>query len=140
MGEWAKPFLKWAGGKTRSAAELVRLAPPFTGSHFEPFMGSAAVFFCLEPERAVLSDANEDLVACFRQVALGPRAVMEILDGMPNTRDYYMGVREQDPVELTPTEQAARVIYLAQPGIRASTTGQTLTTCRRWFRRVPCPG
>lgn len=118
MGGKAKPFLKWAGGKTRSAAELVRVAPPFTGMYFEPFMGSAAIFFELGAERAVLSDANEDVVVCFREVAGDPHAVMDMLDGMPNTREFYMRVREQDPAELTPTERAARVIYLNKTGFR----------------------
>lgn len=118
MGDPAKPFLKWAGGKSRSAAELVRRAPAFTGTYFEPFMGSAAVFFELAPERAVLSDANEDLVVCFQEVARDPHGVMDLLDTMPNTREAYMVVRATDPAILSPAERAARVIYLNKTGFR----------------------
>jgi len=118
VGEKTKPFLKWAGGKTRSAAELVRLAPPFTGAYIEPFMGSAAVFFELAPERAILSDANEELVICFQEVARDPHALMGLLDAMPNARDFYLDVRAQDPTRLTLTERAARVIYLNKTGFR----------------------
>ncbi len=118
MVERVSPFLKWAGGKTRSAAVLVRMAPPFTGRYFEPFMGSAAVFFELAPERAVLSDANEDLVLCFQEVARDPHAIMDLLDMMPNTREAYMDVRAQDTTTLTPAERAARVIYLNKTGFR----------------------
>lgn len=114
----AKPFLKWAGGKGRSAATLVVMGPPYTGTYWEPFTGSAAVFFELAPERAVLSDMNEDLVVCFREVARDPHAVMDLLDQMPNSREFYMGVREQDPALLGPTERAARVIYLNKTGFR----------------------
>ena len=67
-----RSFIKWAGGKTRYAAQLVAAAPPFTGCYWEPFMGSAAVFFELRPVKAVLSDANPELVACFRAVANPP--------------------------------------------------------------------
>ncbi|HXF57251.1 MAG TPA: Dam family site-specific DNA-(adenine-N6)-methyltransferase, partial [Actinomycetota bacterium] len=118
MGDRAKPFLKWAGGKTRLARLLASMAPPFTGRYFEPFMGSAALFFELAPERAVLSDANEDLVVCFQEVARDPYTVMDLLDRMPNTREAYMAVRRQDPTKLSGPERAARVIYLNKTGFR----------------------
>jgi DNA adenine methylase len=113
-----KPFLKWAGGKARSASALVAGAPPFKGTYWEPFMGSAAVFFELIPERAVLSDANPDLVVCFKEVSHDPHAVLDLLDEMPNTKDYYLQVRAQDSSKLSPTERAARVIYLNKTGFR----------------------
>jgi DNA adenine methylase len=114
----AKPFLKWAGGKARSAKRLVELAPPLTGGFWEPFMGSAAVFFELGPERAVLSDANSELVVCFQEVARDPHAVMDALDSMPNTRDNYLQVRVQSVGLLSPIERAARVIYLNKTSFR----------------------
>ena len=114
----ARPFLKWAGGKARSAKALAALAPPYTGRYLEPFMGSAAVFFELAPRRALLADANEDLVVCFQQVERDPHAVMDLLDRMPNTRDAYLEVRAQDPATLPNPERAARVIYLNKTGFR----------------------
>jgi DNA adenine methylase len=113
-----RSFLKWAGGKTRYAATIAALAPRFTGTYWEPFMGSAAVFFELAPERAVLSDANEDLVICFQEVARAPHLIMDLLDAMPNTRSSYELVRKQDPSALTRPERAARVIYLNKTGFR----------------------
>ena len=70
-----KSFLKWAGGKTRYAATLVSLAPEYSGIYREPFLGSGAVFFELAPRRAVLSDANDELMTCFQIVARDPHAV-----------------------------------------------------------------
>jgi DNA adenine methylase len=113
-----RSFLKWAGGKTRYASIIAGLAPNFTGTYWEPFMGSAAVFFELAPERAVLSDANEELVFCFQEVARDPDLVMRLLDEMPNTRENYELVRRRDPSTLTPPERAARVIYLNKTGFR----------------------
>ena len=113
-----KSFLKWAGGKTRYAETLVALAPPFSGTYWEPFMGSAAVFFELAPSKAVLSDANEELVICFQQVAADPEAVMALLDEMPNTRDYFHAVRRQKTHDLTDLQRAARVIYLNKTSFR----------------------
>ncbi|MFF5230557.1 DNA adenine methylase [Dactylosporangium sp. NPDC000521] len=113
-----RSFIKWAGGKTRYATQLVAMAPPFTGRYWEPFMGSAAVFFELRPAKAVLSDANPELVACFRAVAAQPEAVMRRLDALPNTAERFAAVRAQDPAGLTDIERAARVIYLNKTAFR----------------------
>jgi DNA adenine methylase len=113
-----RSFLKWAGGKTRYADVLVSVAPPFGGCYWEPFMGSAAVFFELRPSSAVLSDLNPELVFCFRSVARDPHAVMAKLDEMPNTREYFESVRRQVPEGLSETERGARVIYLNKTSFR----------------------
>lgn len=113
-----KSFLKWAGGKTRYARTLVQLAPEYPGTYHEPFLGSGAVFFELRPRSAVLSDANEELVTCFRRIASEVEAVMSRLDEMPNTREYFEAVRRQDPERLSEVERAARVIYLNKTSFR----------------------
>ena len=113
-----KSFLKWAGGKTRYAQTLAALAPSEFSTFWEPFMGSAAVFFELAPDRAVLSDANEELVICFQQVARDPERVMALLDAMTNSREYFGRVRGLDPQTLTSAERAARVIYLNKTAFR----------------------
>ncbi|GGQ88126.1 MULTISPECIES: DNA adenine methylase [Streptomyces] len=113
-----RSFLKWAGGKTRYADQLVAMAPPYTGQYFEPFMGSAAVFFELGPARASLSDANGELVVCFQQVAEDPEKVMALLDEMPNNREFYNQIRARDLGGLSDVERAARVIYLNKTGFR----------------------
>lgn len=117
-GAGERSFLKWAGGKTRYASVLVALAPEFSGTYREPFLGSGAVFFELRPSRAVLSDANRELVVCFRQVRERPRDVMALLDTMPNTAEHFERVRRRDPAGLSELERAARVIYLNKTSFR----------------------
>ena len=111
-------FLKWVGGKTRYSAALSALMPEFAGTYREPFMGSAAVFFELAPSKAVLTDANLDLVVAFQQVAADVEAVMGALDEMVNTREAFQVVRALDPGTLPDVERAARLIYLNKTSFR----------------------
>lgn len=117
-GGGGRSFLKWAGGKTRYADQLVAIAPKYSGRYWEPFMGSAAVFFELMPKQAVLSDANPELVVCFQQVAQHPEAIMELLDQMPNTPAFFDSVRKKHGPDLSDLERAARVIYLNKTAFR----------------------
>ena len=57
----AKPFLKWAGGKTQLIEEIKNNLPeivfrePFT--YIEPFVGSGAVFFLVIKKIAKIKNA-----------------------------------------------------------------------------------
>ncbi|MFG2096891.1 DNA adenine methylase [Streptomyces sp. NPDC048612] len=113
-----RSFLKWAGGKTRYADRLATMAPPFKGRYFEPFMGSAALFFEIGPSGASLSDANPELAVCFQQVAESPEKVMDLLDRMPNNREFFNEERARDIGDMSDLERAARVIYLNKTGFR----------------------
>lgn len=109
----AKPFLRWAGGK-RWLAKL--LSPILAsrlgegGTYFEPFLGSGAMFFAVNPEKALLSDLNRDLVITFREVARKHETILERLKAMPATRKEYYRVREWRPKNTT--DRAVRFIYL----------------------------
>ncbi|MCY3569970.1 MAG: DNA adenine methylase [Chloroflexi bacterium] len=68
----AKPFLKWAGGKTSLLPELLQAAPDEIETYYEPFVGGGALFFALQSagrfKRAVLSDSNKELINAYVQV------------------------------------------------------------------------
>jgi len=64
----AKPFLKWAGGKTQLLSELTTLVPSTYSKYIEPFLGGGALFFHLRPQTAVLADLNDKLINCYRVV------------------------------------------------------------------------
>lgn len=113
-----RSFLKWVGGKTRTAPLLASLAPATFSRYVEPFMGSAAVFFAVAPERALLGDLNEELVVCFQQVRDAPDAVMARLEAMVNSEEEFLRVRAQDPSGLSEVERAARVVYLNKTAFR----------------------
>src|SRR6266496_2562246 len=70
-----QPFLRWAGSKRKLLPRLL----PFWGEghdrYIEPFAGSAALFFAIQPKRALLSDINPDLIQALGVIRNDPAAV-----------------------------------------------------------------
>ncbi len=96
-----KPVLKWAGGKARLAKEISKaFAEPCSGTYYEPFAGSCAVFLhrraAGEVKSAVLSDVNDKLVEVHRAVRDHVDKLLSTLDELPydDYRDHYYAMRE----------------------------------------------
>jgi DNA adenine methylase len=107
-----RPILKWAGGKTQLLSALASHIPSNFSRYVEPFIGGGALFFALQPEHALISDSNPELVNLYQQVANDVEAVIRCLKGYENTREMFYDVRGQDWQRLAPCEAAARMIYL----------------------------
>jgi DNA adenine methylase len=114
------PFLKWAGGKRQLLHAIERLVPPRIDTYYEPFVGGGAVFFSLVVKnrfkRAVLGDANPELIGCYEAIRDDVTGVVRVLRSFKYDRDAYYEVREQDPATMTPAARAARLIYLNRCG------------------------
>jgi len=82
----ARPFLKWAGGKSQLLPELVTRSPRHVTTYYEPFLGGAALFFALAadperaPRRAVLNDLNGALMATYEVVRDQPAPLIAALE------------------------------------------------------------
>lgn len=119
-----KPIMKWAGGKARLAPQIAQaLAGPCTGTYYEPFLGSAAVFLHLKSlglvRRAVLSDANDKLVALHRAVRDDVDGLLAALKSMPTDdwRERYYEVREDyNRGPFQGSQHAARFVWLNRAG------------------------
>jgi len=70
----AKPFLKWAGGKSQLLIQFEKFYPTLLKEnridyYFEPFLGGGAVFFDIiqkyDIKKAYLIDINEDLILTY---------------------------------------------------------------------------
>jgi DNA adenine methylase len=108
----AAPILRWAGSKRRLIKRLSEYWSDTYTRYVEPFAGSACLFFYLAPERALLGDINAHLVDTLEQVKSSPTAVSAALKGMRRGKETYYILRDLDPASLTPTQRAARFIYL----------------------------
>lgn len=110
----AKPFVKWAGGKSQLLSGMSKLFPPknHINRYFEPFLGGGAVFFNLQHPKSYLSDTNKNLVEVYEVVKDNVEDLIQALKKHKNERDYFYEVRSQNPAVLSPIERAARFIYL----------------------------
>ena len=114
-----RPFLRWAGGKTKFVHEIVSRLPPLppAAKYFEPFLGAGAVFLAYAPHCAILSDLNPDLISAFTSVRNHPVEVAKKLYALSRrdsesayyrTRNRFNACKQRDQL------QAARFIYLNQ--------------------------
>jgi DNA adenine methylase len=56
-----QPLLKWPGGKSTEFEYIRNIIPPFK-RYIEPFVGGGAVFFKLNPQKAVINDVADELI------------------------------------------------------------------------------
>jgi DNA adenine methylase len=115
---FARPFVKWAGGKGQLLPQLAQFYPP-AGSverYVEPFLGSGAVFFhvkaTVKPRHALLWDNNRELIETFKAVRDDVGQVIKLL-AQYRTRhgkEFFLAMREKRP--QSSASIAARLIYL----------------------------
>lgn len=84
----AKPFLKWAGGKSQLLGDIEKALPAHlfqtSFTYIEPFVGSGAVLFWMlanfpNIKKAVINDLNEDLINTYKIIATKPNELIRLL-------------------------------------------------------------
>ena len=110
--EKIKPPIKWAGGKTQLLSQLRPLFPKGFNLYLEPFVGGGAVFFDLQPDRAVLIDSNFELINFYQVVKNNLEELLRDLGKHKNSKEYYYKIRSLDPDQMDNIKRESRFLYL----------------------------
>jgi DNA adenine methylase len=123
----AKPFIKWAGGKTKLLPQLTPLLPTSFNTYHEPFLGGGAMYFHLCNEGRIdpksfpqLSDSNSLLIHAYRMVKSFPVELAKKLGEYEaqHSTDFYYEVRDglNNHTIIANVDRAAAFIYLNKTG------------------------
>ncbi len=110
----ARPFIKWAGGKTQLLQQILPLFPKSFNRYIEPFVGGGAVFFTLLPEKAHINDSNFELITTYKVIKNYPSKIISLLaeHQANHNEEFYYYMRSLKVESLDDVEVAARFIYL----------------------------
>lgn len=98
---YAKPFLKWAGGKGQLINQIKGHLPPEIvvtrkiEEYFEPFVGGGAVFFWLSQnyniKKAYLYDINPEIISTYQTIR---DCVSELINELQQLEKQYFNIRK----------------------------------------------
>lgn len=106
------PFLKWAGGKRWLVSNHPELFPENFNTYLEPFLGSGAVYFHLQPSAAILGDMNTELINTYGSIQEDWQTVHKTLKlyHRQHNKEFYYEIRTKS--FRSPAKKAAQFIYL----------------------------
>jgi len=110
-----KPFIRWAGGKSRLLPLILPHVPKSINNYYEPFLGGGAVFLACAQRilgNSILTDLNDHLIAGWIAVRDHQDELQKQLDWflINDSKEFYYEVRKLSPNSLI--EKAARFLYL----------------------------
>ena len=129
----AKPFVKWAGGKSSLIDCLIESLPndfeeQTDVTYIEPFVGGGALLFYMlthypNIKRAIINDVNEDLINCYILIKNDPIRLIALLRNIEDEYNhltsiedktrYYYKIRERyNNDEFLIEERTAYFIFL----------------------------
>jgi len=108
-------FIRYPGGKRRLLKYILPYIPSsnyITGRYIEPFVGGGSVFFEIDPQEALLSDINGDLIDLYKGIKRDPKKVWNIYKNFPDTKKGYYEIRDSDLTNEDLYYRSARILYL----------------------------
>jgi DNA adenine methylase len=90
-----KPIIKWSGGKSDEIDKILPHIPETYDTYIEPFMGGGALYFYLEPDKAVINDIHPELIAFYKQIQNGNNnKIYDLMKANKNTEEQYYQIRD----------------------------------------------
>lgn len=106
--DYAKPFVKWVGGKGKLIPELEKYFPKKFNRYFEPFVGGGALFYeVIQKNNIVFSsinDINKKLIITYKQIQKNPQKIISQLKNIENEykkltleeqKEYFYTIRKK---------------------------------------------
>ena len=111
-----RPFIKWVGGKSTALPYLKKSAyfDLQDYKYCEPFLGSGALFFSLQPKQATLCDINKNLILTYQSIQQhSDDVISELHDHRDHHAEAYYYKKRSEYNEATdPVKIAGLFIYL----------------------------
>lgn len=129
----AKPFLKWAGGKTQLLSVIDGMLPSSFSelssvTYIEPFVGGGSVLFYLLQKypnisRAVINDINPHLIHTYQAIKYHPeelitklfkiQSLYTSLNNVEAKKSFFLKIREQfNSIQQSLVDDAVYMIFL----------------------------
>lgn len=117
------PMIKYRGGKSREIKMFHKYIPSDYDTYIEPFLGGGALYFYLEPEKAILNDINEKLMTFYNEVKSNYAEMRANLDALQaiyeSNQRKYAAIKQYEPDNRIPNDNE-ELYYL----IRSMYNGQ----------------
>ena len=105
------PIVKWSGGKKDELKHILPHIPSSYSTYLEPFIGGGAVYFNLNPEKAVINDVHKELIDFYQSIKNGNAIdIYNFMKEHPNEEETYYKVRSYKHSDVL--DNAKRFYYL----------------------------
>ena len=107
------PMIKYRGGKSKEISHFVNNMPEKYNRYIEPFFGGGALYFYLEPRKAIINDVNAKLYVFYQEMKERYPEVRVQLDELQEqyeaNQSEYIKLKETYPEERV--ENKNEVLY-----------------------------
>ena len=111
-----RAMIKYRGGKSREIPLFSKYIPLDYDNYIEPFFGGGAVYFHLEPKKAIINDINERLVSFYLDVRDNydlMRLQLDEIQGIyENNQNQYKSLKQENPHERVENKNEAYYYWM----------------------------
>lgn len=118
MSKKLKPLVKWSGGKSAELKYILNHIPTNYDTYLEPFVGGGAVYFNINPHKAVINDIHKDLIDFYNSIKkCKSEEIYNFMLEHSNDEETYYKVRSYKTYD-NELENAKKFFYLRKTCFR----------------------
>ena len=112
-----QPLVKWSGGKGDEIKLFEKYIPSYK-KYIEPFVGGGAVFFNINPKKAIINDIHPELITFYKEIGKGNAdKIYKFMEEHKNDEKTYYEVRNEIEIK-NDLDIASRFYYLRKTCFR----------------------